>query len=66
MKAFGTIIGIGIAVMVGLALSSLAWMWLWNYLMPLFKLPTLSFWQAFAMILMLAWIKWNPNFNSKT
>jgi hypothetical protein len=59
MKTLGTTIGIAIVVMVLMALSSVAWMWLWNYLMPyLFKLPTLSFWQAFAMVLMISFIKY--------
>lgn len=50
MKAILTfLLTVGLAITIGL-LIAFPVMWLWNYVMPdLFGLPTIVFWQAFAL-----------------
>ncbi len=49
MILFGVIAIIGLAILFGFVI-----MWLWNWLMPeLFDLPTLTYWQAIGLFILL-------------
>jgi len=52
----------GMLLLVGIALliSTFPFMWAWNYIAPLFKLPIISFWQAFCILLVGRAFFWQP------